>query len=75
MCLFPTNVIASDPQQSKDFIVKDFIETLSDSAIPAARKSGITGTAQNQFDPKPLIRSFEHALSRLNGLSEDLAAR
>lgn len=28
-----------------------------------------------QFDPKPLIRSFEHALGRLNSLSEDLEER
>jgi hypothetical protein len=61
-------------QQNKDFIVKDFIEALSDSAIPAARKSGSSG-GPRQFDPKPLIRSFENALSRLNGLSEELEER
>ncbi|KAF2754072.1 exocyst complex component Sec10 [Pseudovirgaria hyperparasitica] len=55
----------------KDFIVKDFIEALSDAAVPASRRSG-PGVAQQAFDPKPLIRTFEHALSRLGGLSEDL---
>lgn len=56
--------------QSKDFIVKDFIEALSDSAIPASRRSG--PASQQAFDPKPLIRTFEHALSRLGSLSEEL---
>ncbi|KAI8940110.1 hypothetical protein NX059_003825 [Plenodomus lindquistii] len=56
---------------SKDFIVKDFIEDLSDAAVPVSRRSG--GTAgPSTFDPKPLIRTFEHALTRLNNLSEDL---
>jgi hypothetical protein len=41
---------------NKDFIVKDFIESLTDSAIPVNRRSG---GAQQVFDPKPLIRSFE----------------
>jgi hypothetical protein len=40
----------------KDFIVKDFIETLSDSAVPVNRRSG---AVQQAFDPKPLIRTFE----------------
>ncbi|CBX95583.1 similar to exocyst complex component sec10 [Plenodomus lingam JN3] len=56
---------------SKDFIVKDFIEDLSDAAVPASRRSGAT-TGQVTFDPKPLIRTFEHALTRLTYLSEDL---
>ena len=60
--------------QNKDFIVKDFIESLSDSAVPASRRSGLTGGHQ-AFDPKPLIRTFEHALSRLNVLSEELEER
>ena len=47
------------------------MEELSQAAIPASRKSGIAA-AQQTFDPKPLIRTFEHALTRLNGLSEDL---
>ncbi|KAH7408310.1 exocyst complex component Sec10-like protein [Phaeosphaeria sp. MPI-PUGE-AT-0046c] len=60
-----------DKFSSKDFIVKDFIEDLSDAAVPASRKSG-TLANQHTFDPKPLIRTFEHALTRLNNLSEDL---
>jgi hypothetical protein len=39
--------------------------------VPASRKSG-PPAGQQAFDPKPLIRTFEHALSRLNGLSEEL---
>jgi len=42
---------------NKDFIVKDFIESLTDSAIPVNRRSG--SSVQQAFDPKPLIRSFE----------------
>ncbi|KAH7399461.1 exocyst complex component Sec10-like protein [Pyrenochaeta sp. MPI-SDFR-AT-0127] len=60
-----------DKFSSKDFIVKDFIEDLSHAAVPASRKSGST-SGQQTFDPKPLIRTFEHALTRLNNLSEDL---
>lgn len=66
---------------SKDFIVKDFIETLSESAHATRRSAGqsITPgqapTSQQAFDPKPLIRTFEHALSRLKTLSEDLEVR
>ncbi|KAF2118526.1 exocyst complex component Sec10-like protein [Lophiotrema nucula] len=56
---------------NRDFIVKDFIEALSDAAVPASRKSGPSST-QQAFDPKPLIRTFEHALSRLNNLSQEL---
>jgi hypothetical protein len=63
-----------DHFSNKEFIVKDFIETLSDSAVPASRKSG-PAVSQQAFDPKPLIRTFEHALTRLNGLSEELEER
>ncbi|KAH0551264.1 hypothetical protein GP486_007448 [Trichoglossum hirsutum] len=56
----------------KDFIVKDFVESLSDSAIPVNRRSAPSVAA---FDPKPLIRAFEHALSRLASLSDDLQDR
>ena len=56
---------------SKDFIVKDFIESLSDSAVPLNRRSG--PSTQAAFDPKPFIRTFEHALSRLSELSGDLS--
>lgn len=60
-----------------DFIVKDFVEGLSDSAIPASRRSAAntsqtTQSSTQPFDPKPLIRTFEQALNRLKGLSEDL---
>ena len=41
---------------NKDFIVKDFMESLTDSAIPVNRRSG---SVQQAFDPKPLIRCFE----------------
>ena len=57
---------------SRDFIVKDFVESLSDSAVPVSRRSG---PAPQAFDPKPLIRTFEAAVSRLKGLSEDLQVR
>ncbi|KKZ62998.1 hypothetical protein EMCG_02710 [[Emmonsia] crescens] len=60
---------------NRDFIVKDFIESLSDTAIPASqRRSG--GPSGNQpFDPKPLIRTFEHAQRRMVELSGDLELR
>ena len=76
---------------SREFIVKDFIESLSDSGIPSSRRrsggsttsatastisSAPPNTAPNQpFDPKPLIRTFEHAQSRLGELSGDLEIR
>lgn len=64
---------------SKDFIVKDFIESLSDSAIPTRRSTQAVGSSTTQssqaFDPKPLIRTFEQALNRLKTLSEDLETR
>lgn len=41
---------------SRDFIVRDFIDDLAESAVPANRRSG---PAQPAFDPKPLIRTFE----------------
>jgi hypothetical protein len=59
---------------SRDFIVKDFVESLSDSAINSNRRSGPPNQAQ-VFDPKPLIRSFEHALNRISDLSGDLESR
>ncbi|KAI9809080.1 MAG: hypothetical protein M1825_002369 [Sarcosagium campestre] len=60
---------------SKDFIVKDFVESLSDSALPANRRSGPASQGSAAFDPKPFIRTYEHALSRLASLSEDLETR
>ena len=72
-------VFTLDTFSSKDFIVKDFIEALSEHANPQRRSGQAQPTAQGQasqaFDPKPLIRTFEHALSRLKTLSEDLEAR
>ncbi|SPN96928.1 related to exocyst complex 100 kDa component [Cephalotrichum gorgonifer] len=54
---------------STDFTVRDFIDNLAETAVPANRKSG---PSQNQFDPKPLIRTFENALSQLGELAGDL---
>ncbi|KAL9027114.1 MAG: hypothetical protein Q9196_004323, partial [Gyalolechia fulgens] len=59
---------------NRDFIVKDFVETLSESAVPPNRRSGPANQA-NAFDPKPFIRTFEHALSRMAELSGDLEHR
>ncbi|KAG9231612.1 exocyst complex component Sec10-like protein [Amylocarpus encephaloides] len=57
---------------NKDFIVRDFIEDLSDSSVPINRRSG---PGQIAFDPKPLIRTFENALSQLANLSEELGEK
>lgn len=71
-------VFTLDTFSSQDFIVKDFIESLSEAAVPARRSTQAAGSAAQQqvasqaFDPKPLIRTFEHALLRLKTLSEDL---
>ncbi|KAK6609310.1 exocyst complex component protein [Botrytis cinerea] len=54
---------------SKDFIVRDFVEELSESAIPINRRSG---PAQPAFDAKPFIRTFESALQQLATLSDEL---
>ncbi|KAI9647375.1 Exocyst complex component 5 [Ciborinia camelliae] len=54
---------------NKDFIVRDFVEELSESAIPINRRSG---PAQPPFDPKPFIRTFENALQQLATLSDEL---
>ena len=63
-----------DTFSSQDFLVKDFVEALSDSAVPPNRRSG-PASQTNAFDPKPLIRSFEHALHRMGDLSGDLELR
>ncbi|QKX53933.1 uncharacterized protein TRUGW13939_01013, partial [Talaromyces rugulosus] len=60
---------------SRDYIVKDFIESLSDTAIAHRRSAGTASGASQAFDPKPLIRTFEHAQSRLNDLLGDLEIR
>jgi hypothetical protein len=71
--LFPqAPVFTLDTFSSQDFRVKDFIDSLSDTAIPPNRRSGPTGQA---FDPRPLIRTFEHALNRLSDLSGELESR
>lgn len=57
-----------------DFIVKDFVESLSENAVPPNRRSGPANHA-NAFDPKPFIRTFEHALNRMQELSGDLEHR
>lgn len=66
-------VFTLDSFSDRDFIVKDFIESLSDSAVPPNRRSA--PAQSNAFDPKPLIRSFEHALNRMGDLSGDLELR
>lgn len=58
----------------RDFNVKDFIESLSDSAVAPNRRSGQSNQSQ-AFDPRPLIRALEQALTRLSELSGDLEAR
>lgn len=50
------------------------MEALSDSAVPPNRRSG-PAHQSNAFDPKPLIRSFEHALNRMGDLSGDLESK
>ena len=74
------HIFSLETFSSKDFIVKDLVEALSDSAAPARRSLGTPGLPANTqsaqaFDPKPLIRTFEHALTRLKTLSEDLEER
>ncbi|KAK3394804.1 exocyst complex component Sec10-like protein [Podospora didyma] len=58
-----------DDFSSKDFIVRDFVDSLAETAVPASRRSG---PAQTAFDPKPLIRSFENAVTQLAALSAEL---
>ncbi|KID87024.1 exocyst complex component Sec10 [Metarhizium guizhouense ARSEF 977] len=58
-----------DNFSNKDFIVRDFVDSLADSAVPANRRSGPAAAA---FDPKPLIRTFENALSQLALLGDEL---
>ncbi|WPG98139.1 Hypothetical protein R9X50_00092500 [Acrodontium crateriforme] len=68
-----------DTFSNKDFIVKDFIESLSESTTNA-RRSAQQNNASAQpntqaFDPRPLIRTFELALKDLKILSEDLESK
>lgn len=46
-----------DDFSNKDFIVRDFVDSLAESAVPVNRRSG--PATQQAFDPKPLIRTFE----------------
>ncbi|KAJ5587967.1 uncharacterized protein N7459_003732 [Penicillium hispanicum] len=65
-----------DDFSGRDFIVKEFIEALSDTAIAGRRTNvGTAGAANQPFDPKPLIRTFENAQRRLGELSGDLEIR
>ncbi|KAK5691444.1 Exocyst complex component 5 [Elasticomyces elasticus] len=69
-----------DTFSSQAFIVKDFIESLTEASLPTQRKSlsatsTTTANTKQAFDPKPLIRTFEHTLSRLRQLSEDLETK
>ncbi|KAI1082821.1 exocyst complex component Sec10-like protein [Whalleya microplaca] len=61
-----------DDFSNKDFIVRDFVDSLAESAVSLNRRSG---PAQQPFDPKPLIRTFENALQGLGNLSEELQAQ
>ena len=63
-----------DTFSDRDFLVKDFVEALSDNAVAPGRRSG-PASQSNAFDPKPLIRSFEQALNRMSDLSGDLELR
>ncbi|EXJ91670.1 hypothetical protein A1O3_00220 [Capronia epimyces CBS 606.96] len=71
--IFPKGPVFSlDDFSSRDFIAKDFIESLTESAQPSNRRShGIDAP----FDPKPLIRTFEQAARRLDELSGELEQR
>lgn len=51
-----------DDFSNKDFIVRDFVDSLAESAVPSNRRSG---NAQAPFDPKPLIRTFESTADAL----------
>lgn len=62
-----------DNFSSRDFIVKDFIESLTETTQSTTRRS--QGGAPTHFDPKPLIRAFEQAQRRLNELSGDLESK
>ncbi|KAL3470079.1 exocyst complex component Sec10-like protein [Aspergillus californicus] len=57
---------------SRDYIVNEFVEALYDSAASHRRSTLGPATGNQPFDPKPLIRTFEHAQRRLGELSGDL---
>ncbi|CAG9939259.1 unnamed protein product [Clonostachys rosea f. rosea IK726] len=56
---------------NKDFIVRDFVDSLAETVAPSNRRSNPTPQSTT-FDPKPLIRTFESALSQLGQLESDL---
>lgn len=73
-----------DTFSSKEFIVKEFIEALYDSAIPASQRrsngqqtaaTSASSASAQPFDPKPLIRAFEHAKRRLYEVAGDLETK
>ena len=64
-----------DNFSSRDFIVKDFVESLTESTQQSNRRSHGGSAGAQHFDPKPLIRAFEQAQRRLNELSGDLESR
>ncbi|KAG6363225.1 hypothetical protein INS49_008321 [Diaporthe citri] len=69
--LFPQGPSLEEKDFStKEFIVRDFVDELAESAIPVNRRSA--PATQPAFDPKPLIRTFENALSQLGALTEKL---
>ncbi|KIW46137.1 uncharacterized protein PV06_01825 [Exophiala oligosperma] len=71
--IFPRGPVFNlDDFSNRDFIAKDFIESLTESTHVSSRRS--QGDA-NAFDPKPLIRTFEQASRRLNELSGELEQR
>lgn len=58
--LFPQGPSLEEKDFStKEFIVRDFVDELAESAIPVNRRSA--PATQPAFDPKPLIRTFESA--------------
>ncbi|KAL4923768.1 exocyst subunit SEC10 [Aspergillus undulatus] len=57
---------------SRDYMVKEFIEALSDTTTSNRRSTLGPASVNQPFDPKPLIRTFEHAQRRLGELSGDL---
>lgn len=74
--IFPKGpVFTLENFSSKDFIVRDFVESLTESAQPANRRTTQGAAPNSQFDPKPLIRAFEQASRRLQELSEDLEGK
>lgn len=71
--IFPKGPVFSlDDFSSREFIAKDFIESLTESAQPSNRRSHGPDVP---FDPKPLIRTFEQAARRLDELSGELEQR